>query len=156
MIRHWSAWDEGKVSHLFVADSKTGEAKDLTPGLDVNTPPAPFGGSNDYAWSPDGKELAYTAEPLKDLAWSTNTDVWSVPVDGGGSKNLTARNLGADAQPVYSPDGKWIAYVRQTKAGFEADQWVLSLYNRASHDHFELTRPLDQPVLAFAWSPDQP
>src|SRR5262249_28735604 len=60
MIRHWSAWDEGKRSHLFVCDAKTGEAKDLTPKLEVNTPPAPFGGSNDYDWSPDGKELAFT------------------------------------------------------------------------------------------------
>ena len=66
MIRHWDKWDEGKRSHLFVADAKTGEAKDLTPKLEVNTPPAPFGGSYDYAWSPDGKELAFTAEPLKD------------------------------------------------------------------------------------------
>ena len=49
MIRHWQAWDEGKRSHLFVCDAKTGGSKDLTPKLDVNTPPGPFGGSNDYA-----------------------------------------------------------------------------------------------------------
>ena len=54
MIRHWNAWNEGKRSHLFVADVATGEAVDLTPNLEVNTPPAPFGGSGDYAWSPDG------------------------------------------------------------------------------------------------------
>ena len=65
MIRHWNAWDEGKRSHLFVADAHTGEASDLTPKLEVNTPPAPFGGSSDYAWSPDGKELAFTAEPVE-------------------------------------------------------------------------------------------
>src|SRR5262249_45593591 len=53
MIRHWNAWNEGKRSHLFVADAKSGEARDLTPKLEVNTPPAPFGSSTDYAWSPD-------------------------------------------------------------------------------------------------------
>ena len=84
------AWDEGKRSHLFVADAQTGEAKDLTPKLEVNTPPAPFGGSSDYAWSPDGKELAFTAEPAQDAAWSTNTDIWTVPVEGGEPKNITA------------------------------------------------------------------
>jgi Tol biopolymer transport system component len=108
MIRHWNAWDEGKRSHLFVTDGKTGEAKDLTPKLEVNTPPAPFGGSSDYAWSPDGKELAFTAEPAQGAAWSTNTDVWVVPADGGEPKNLTESNKGADGQPAYSPDGTWI------------------------------------------------
>ena len=86
MIRHWNAWDEGKRSHLFVADAATGEARDLTPKLEVNTPPAPFGGSTDYAWSPDGKELAFTAEPVKDHAWSTNTDIWTVAGRGGRAR----------------------------------------------------------------------
>ena len=109
MIRHWNAWDEGKRSHLFVADAQSGEAHDLTPKLEVNTPPAPFGGSSDYAWSPDGTELAFTAEPSEGAAWSTNTDIWTVPVQGGELKNITAGNLGADAQPAYSPHGKWLA-----------------------------------------------
>ncbi len=113
MIRHWTAWDEGKRSHLFVADAQTGEAKDLTPKLEVNTPPAPFGGSSDYAWSPDGKELAFTAEPTENAAWSTNTDIWTVAAEGGEPRNVTAGNAGADAQPAYSPEGDWLAYVSQ-------------------------------------------
>ena len=127
MIRHWNAWDEGKRSHLFVADAHTGEAHDLTPKLEVNTPPAPFGGSSDYAWSADGTELAFTAEPLEGVAWSTNTDIWTVPAQGGEPTNLTASNAGADAQPVYSPYGEWLAYVSQARAGFESDQWVLKV-----------------------------
>ena len=67
MIRHWNAWDEGKRSHLFVADATSRRGEGPDPKLEVNTPPAPFGGSTDYAWSPDGKELAFTAEPVKDL-----------------------------------------------------------------------------------------
>ena len=146
MIRHWNAWDEGKRSHLFVADAQTGEAKDLTPKLEVNTPPAPFGGSSDYAWSPDGKELAFTAEPAQDAAWSTNTDIWTVPVDGGEPKNLTAGNKGADAQPAYSPDGDWLAYVSQARAGFESDQWVLKVLCRSTSASYELTKALDRPI----------
>jgi dipeptidyl aminopeptidase/acylaminoacyl peptidase len=156
MIRHWKSWDEGKRSHLFVADARTGEARDLTPKLEVNTPPAPFGGSSDYAWAPDGKELAFTAEPLHDAAWSTNTDIWTVPEEGGEPKNITASNRGADAQPAYSPDGRWIALVRQTRVGFESDLWVLALLDRQSGKVTELTRSLDRPVQSFAWDPSNP
>ena len=151
MIRHWSAWDEGKRSHLFICDAATGASKDLTPKLNVNAPPGPFGGSNDYAWSPNGKELAFTAEPMTDGAWSTNTDIWTVAADGGEPKNLTASNQGADAQPSYSPDGQLLAYVRQARAGFEADLWVLTVRDRrgattAFPDLF------DRPIQSFSWS----
>lgn len=152
MIRHWNAWDEGKRSHLFVADAVSGEAKDLTPKLEVNTPPAPFGGSNDYAFSPDGKELAFTAEPVKDLAWSTNTDIWTVPVEGGAPRNVTAANLGADAQPSYSPDGKRFAWVSQGRAGFEADLWVLNVRSRDGGEVEYESSKLDRPVLSYTWA----
>jgi dipeptidyl aminopeptidase/acylaminoacyl peptidase len=151
MIRHWNEWDDGKRSHLFVADARTGEFKDLTPQLEVNTPPAPFGGSSDYAWSPDGKELAFTAEPAQDAAWSTNTDVWTIPLEGGGPKNVTAANKGADAQPAYSPDGRWLAFVSQARPGFESDQWVLKLLARSTQTSNELTQALDRPVQSFAF-----
>jgi dipeptidyl aminopeptidase/acylaminoacyl peptidase len=156
MIRHWNAWDEGKRSHLFFASAQSGEAKDLTPKLEVNTPPAPFGGSTDYAWSPDGMELAFTAEPDRDAAWSTNTDIWVVPTDGSEPKNLTEANKGADGQPAYSPDGTWLAYVSQARTGFESDQWVLKVRYRATGAGAELTKSLDRPVQSFAWGPKPP
>ncbi len=157
MIRHWNAWDEGKRSHLFVVDVKTGDVKDLTPKLEVNTPPAPFGGSSDYAWSPDGNELAFTAEPVRDLAWSTNTDIWVVPASGGEPRNLTEANKGADGQPAYSHDGAWLGYVSQARAGFESDLWVLKVLDRKTSASYELTKTLDRPVQSFAWSakPDE-
>ncbi|MFI5456946.1 MAG: alpha/beta fold hydrolase [Isosphaerales bacterium] len=155
MIRHWKTWDEGKRSHLFVADARSGEARDLTPKLEVNTPPAPFGGSSDYAWAPDGKELAFTAEPVQDAAWSTNTDIWTIPVDGGEPKNITAGNRGADAQPAYSPDGRWIAFVRQARPGFESDLWVLTILDRTNQTSYEHTKSLDRPIQSFSWGPKQ-
>jgi dipeptidyl aminopeptidase/acylaminoacyl peptidase len=161
MIRHWSTWDEGKRSHLFVADARTGEAHDLIPKWTANVPPGPFGGSNDYAFSPDGAELAFTSEPLKDFAWSTNTDIWTIPATGGESKNITADNLGADGQPSYSPDGKYLAYVRQVTPQYEADLWVLTLLERSTGKVQELTRGADDPdlqrkfpsypVLSYTW-----
>ncbi|MBV8232273.1 MAG: S9 family peptidase [Planctomycetaceae bacterium] len=151
MIRHWDAWDEGKRKHLFVADVSTGEAKDLTPKLEVNTPPAPFGGSSDYAFAPDGTELAFTAEPIEDPAWSTNTDIWTAPVGGGEPKNLTVENKGADAQPAYSPDGTRIAYVSQARAGFESDLWVLKVRDRETGTTIDVSSHLDRPVQSFVW-----
>jgi dipeptidyl aminopeptidase/acylaminoacyl peptidase len=160
MIRHWDRWDEGKRSHLFVVDAKTGEAKDLTPDLKVNTPPAPFGGSSDYAFSPDGQEVAYTAEPQENPAWSTNTDVWVVPVTGGEPRNVTRKNRAADAQPSYSPDGTWLAFVSQARPGFESDCWKLNLLPRNPEGPLQpVAHQLDRPVQSYAWrrpDPDEP
>jgi len=151
MIRHWNAWDEGKKSHLFVADVASGQATDLTPKLEVNTPPSPFGGSGDYAWSHDGASLAFVAEPLKDHAWSTNSDIWLVPASGGEAKNLTESNPAADGQPLFSPDGKHLAYVSQSRPGFESDLWVLRVRDLASGETIDVSSNLDRPVQGFAW-----
>jgi len=151
MVRHWDQWDDGKRSHLFVADVATGKARDLSPKFAVNIPPAPFGGSSDYAFSPNGNELAFTAEPSRDLAWSTNTDVWIVSAAGNEPQNLTVDNPGADAQPSYSPDGDYLAYLSQARAGFEADRWVLKVRNRDSGESSEVTDRIDRSVQSFAW-----
>jgi dipeptidyl aminopeptidase/acylaminoacyl peptidase len=151
MVRHWDRWDDGKRSHLFVVDVATGKARDLTPKFAVNVPPAPFGGSSDYAFAPLGNELAFTAEPIKDLAWSTNTDVWIVSTSGGEPQNVTEENPGADAQPSYSPDGEYLAYVSQDRAGFEADRWVLRVRDRDDGVTTDVTGNLDRPVQSFLW-----
>ena len=151
MVRHWDEWDDGKRSHLFVVEVASGQVKDLTPKFDANIPPAPFGGSADYAFSPNGKELAFTAEPLKDMAWSTNTDIWIVSVTGNEPLNLTDDNPGADAQPAYSPDGDYLAFVSQARAGFEADRWVLKVRDRSDGETTEVTANIDRSVQSFAW-----
>src|SRR5262249_29607313 len=61
--------------------------------------------------------------PERDEAWSTNYDLWRVPVAGGKAENLTADNEAADGAPRFSPDGKWLSYRAQKTAGFEADRW---------------------------------
>ena len=88
-----------------------------------DVPSKPFGDDSEYAFSPDGGTVYFDARIAgKTEPWSTNFDVYSVAADGSGEpKNLTRDNLAADAQPTYSPDGKSLAYVRQSRAGFEAD-----------------------------------
>ena len=152
MIRHWTTWDEGKRSHLFAVDAKTGALVDLTADFKVNVPPAPFGGSSDYAVSPDGAEVAFTAEPLENHAWSTNSDIWVAPIKGGPARNLTAANKAADAQPSYSPDGKYLGFLTQARPGFEADQWVFTTLERATGTVAKVTAAIDRTIQAYSWT----
>lgn len=133
LYRHWNAWDDATRSHLFVANVGDITVTDLVPGAEYDVPPGPFGGSEGYAWSPDGRELAYAAKAAsRDAAWSTDVNVYTVPAAGGASRVVTAANRGADGNPVYSPDGRWLAWLSQARAGFEADRWRLMLMDRAT------------------------
>lgn len=154
MIRHWDRWDDGKRSHVFVVDVATGEARDLTPGQAVNAPPAPFGGSSDYTFTPDSRSVVFTSEPTKDMAWSTNTDLILVPFAVKvEAVNLTGGNPGADNSPAFSPGGT-LAYLSQARGGFEADQWVLKTLDMKSGKTTDLSSKLDRPVQSFQWAGD--
>lgn len=154
MFRHWNAWDEGTRSHLFVV-GLTGDAKDLVPGAKYDVPPGPFGGSEGYNWSPDGREIAYTAKDQgRADAWSTDVNVYTVSSNGATPSVITAKNKGADQNPVYSPDGRWIAYASQARAGFESDRWRLMVYERATGNARELLPAWDRNADSYFWSPD--
>jgi dipeptidyl aminopeptidase/acylaminoacyl peptidase len=150
--RIWNHWKDGKRSHLFVMPSAGGAAIDLTPG-DYDTPPIDLGGNWDYAFSPDGKEMAFTRNTDPMIAISTNNDIFVVPVTGGTPKRIT-ENPACDSQPLYSPDGKYIAYRAMKRAGFEADQNNLMLYERATGKTTSLTESFDYSVNDVVWTPD--
>jgi dipeptidyl aminopeptidase/acylaminoacyl peptidase len=155
LFRHWTAWDNGQRSHLFVVALDGAPPKDLVPGARYDVPPGPFGGSEGYAWSPDGNELAYTAKDQgRADAWSTDLNLYTVPAAGGRSVVITAANRGADQNPVYSPDGRFIAYASQARAGFESDRWRLMLYSRADRAARELLTTWDRNADAYFWAPD--
>ena len=155
LYRHWTHWNEGKRSHLFViAADGSGAAKDLTEGANYDVPPDQRGEANDINFSPDSKEICFTAVTDKVEATSTNGDLFIVPVSGGETKRITTQP-GFDGNPVYSPDGKYIAYHAQLTAGYEADRWRVMLYDRATGKSENLTETsFDRSAGNLAWSPD--
>jgi dipeptidyl aminopeptidase/acylaminoacyl peptidase len=154
LYRHWTHWNEGKRSHLFaVAADGSAAPRDLTAGADYDIPPDERGGPGDIAFSPDGKELCFTAVTDKMEAISTNADLFLVPVAGGEAKRITTQP-GFDGNPVYSPDGKFIAYHAQLTGGNEADRWRVLLYDRAAGRIENLTETFDRNAEELAWSPD--
>jgi len=165
LYRHWKTYSTAKRSHLFVqpvnADgTPSGKAYDITPG-DHDVPPFSMGGSDMYAWSPDGKEVAYTSNIDEVGATSTNNEIFIVPMqrmqEAGGGTQATkiSTSPGSDSTPRYSPDGKYIAYLSQARAGYESDRFRLMLYERSTGTITELTKGFDRWVGSFTWGRDE-
>ncbi|HKG93535.1 MAG TPA: S9 family peptidase [Gemmatimonadaceae bacterium] len=157
MYRHWNAWDEGTRSHLFVVSPDGGAPRDLVPGARYDVPPGPFGGSEGYAFAQDGQTLAFTAKDAgREEAWSTDANVYLVSAGMGtqAPTPITAENKGADQNPVFSPDGRWIAYASQRRAGFESDRWRLMLYDRNARSSRELLPSWDRNADAYVFAGD--
>jgi len=174
MFRHWTSYFDGKYSHLFIVPTGTcvvgsgpgpGDVeatvasvpgacvpRDLTPGAH-DVPPFSLGGQDQYSFSPDGKEVAYTSNIDEVQATSTNSDIFTVPVAGGAPKKITT-NPGSDSTPLYSPDGKYIAYRAQLRGGYESDRFRLMLYERSTGKITDMTPNFDRWVDSMAWSPD--
>ncbi len=131
-----------------------GTPRDLTPGADYDVPPFSLGGPDAIAFSPDGKELCFTANADKDEARSTNAELFVVPVDGSSEPKRITTNPAYDGGPIYSPNGRFIVYRAQVKAGYESDRWRLMLYERASGHHINLTENFDRSPEGYAWSAD--
>jgi dipeptidyl aminopeptidase/acylaminoacyl peptidase len=170
LYRHWNAYKEGKRTHLFRVQApgpgdwggppikSQGQPLvlptsywDLTPG-DYDAPVFSLGGQDDYAFSPDGQEICYASNHDPEPAISTNNDLWIAPVNGGTAKDITAENKAADNTPLYSPDGKYIAYRAQQRPGYESDRWRLMLYDRKTEKSTDLTSSFDHWVGSFAWT----
>jgi dipeptidyl aminopeptidase/acylaminoacyl peptidase len=155
LYRHWNEWWDGKRSHLFVTAVDGGGApRDLTAGANYDVPPFNEGAPEAIAFSPDGKELCFTANTDKEEALSTNGDLFTVAVSGASEPQRITTNPGNDWGPAYSPDGKWIAYRAQMLAGAEADRWRLMLYDRQGGKSSNRTEEFDRSVESYEWAPD--
>ena len=150
LFRHWDTWDEGKRNHLFAWAPGDAAPVDLMAGLDADSPVKPFGGDEQLAISPDGREVVFAARlRTADAAWTTDINLYAVPADGSAAPRLlTGDNKALDDNPVFSPDGRTLAYLAMSRPGYEADRKRIILMDRATG-----TRR----VLANAWdrSPDE-
>jgi dipeptidyl aminopeptidase/acylaminoacyl peptidase len=175
--RHWNAFTEFKRSHLFVIPAEAtveagvspatspesqptrlplqksaDEPRDLTAG-DHDVPPFSLGGQDMYDISPDGQEVAYTSNIDEVEATSTNNEIFIVPMAGGTPKKIST-SPGSDTTPLYSPDGKYLAWRSQARAGFEADKWRLLVQDRQSGKARDLTEKFDRSIGSFTWMSD--
>lgn len=159
MYRHWNDWRGSKISHLFLHNLKNKNFIDVNLKSKFDVPPIALGSSNDYSFSSDGKEIAFTMNTSDFLATSTDNDVFVISLEAINKGNLSSyvkisTSLGNDNQPIFSPDGKYIAFCSMERAGFEADKQRIMLYNRTLGINVDLTTNFDISVGEIIWSND--
>ena len=158
--RHWDSWADGTRNHLFALGVEAalagGAPTPLTPGFDGDVPGKPFGGEDDFVITPDGKSVIFSAKIAgKSEAWSTNFDLFQVPLAGGAAPvNLTPGNPAVDAAPTLSPDGRTLAWLAMKRPGFEADRYGIQVRDLASGRTRELAPGWDRSAEGLKWSPD--
>ena len=156
-FRHWDKWNNGKVNHIFVASlaDASGKAEDLLDGKAYNTPQVPFGGSEDFIFSPDSKSILYVTKEKtgKEYAQSTNTDIFKYDLRTKETVNLTSGMLGYDVSPKFSPDGSRLAFLSMKRDGYEADKNDIIVMDVSNGYKFNLTAAWDETVDGdFRWS----
>ena len=160
LVRHWDTWADGTRSVLFsqaldAQGTANGKPVVLSAPLDGDVPSKPTGGNEEYAFSADGSTVAFQIRVAgREEAWSTNFDLYQVAASGGTPRNLTGSNPAWDGQPVFSPDGKTLAYVAMTRPGFEADRFALKLLDLGTGAIRELAADWDRSVSGLAWTAD--
>ncbi len=152
-IRHWDTWCDGRRSHIFVMPIEGGTAVDIMKGMDADSPVKPFGGSEEFTFTPDGKAIVFTAANSgKAEAWSTNFDLFLAPVDGSLTPQcLTEANQAWDTGPLFSPDGKTLAYRAMKRPNFEADRYYIKLRTWPGGNERILAEQWDHSPGTIAW-----
>lgn len=157
--RHWDYFNEGKYNHVFVVNvsDKADSAKDLLEGKMWDSPQRPFGGAEDFIWSPDSAQLLYVTKPKsgKEYSTSTNTDIFAYDLASGTTKNLTESNKGYDVNPKFSLDGKSLLWQSMARDGYEADKNDVKIMDWKSGKTTNLTAGWDESVSGDVfWSGD--
>ncbi|MGD8500794.1 MAG: hypothetical protein PVJ86_09115, partial [Phycisphaerales bacterium] len=155
-VRHWDTWKDGRRSHLFVMPAAGGEAVDVMHDMDADTPSKPFGGPEEITFTPDGKGIIFSARDVgPEEPWSTDFDLYLAPVDGSERpKCLTEKNKAWDTHPVFSPDGKTLAYLAMARPGYESDRLRIVLRRWPGSVERVLTENWDRRPSSFCFSAD--
>lgn len=155
LFRYWDRWlTDGQVPVLFAIDVASGQHRNLLAGLHIHLVPT-TASEDDFDIAPDGSEICFVADSSKEFGREFNTDLYVLSLRGKPQlRNLTADNLGNDFCPRYSPDGNFLAYLRQTTRYFYADRQRLMLYDRKTHQHREITAQFDRSCVNPLWTPD--
>jgi dipeptidyl aminopeptidase/acylaminoacyl peptidase len=155
LYRHWTSWKDGTVTHVLLADAESGSVRDLTPGS-FDWPPFSLGGPPSYAFSPDSRELALMSNHDPVPASSTNADIWLLDLTSRDARprNITESNKAFDGSPKYSPDGRFIAYRRQSVPAFESGLFQLALYDRKNGTSQVISQQFNNWIDDFDWSAD--
>jgi dipeptidyl aminopeptidase/acylaminoacyl peptidase len=155
LYRHWNAFTGDKRSHLFLLDVASGGIRDLNPNDTHDVPPFSLGGGGGFAFAPDSKELAFTENLDPEPAISTNADIFTLDLTAANAKPVkVSTSPGGDFNPAYSPDGKYLAWRSQARAGYESDKFRLVLFDRAAKTIKDLLSDFDRWVDEFAWVPE--
>lgn len=151
-VRHWDTWADGRRNTLFVAPLPAAKAaavkgaSAISATLAGDAPSKPFGGNDDFTWSPDGKSVVAAIRVAgKQEPWSTNFDLYRLDAEGKQAPvNLTAANPAWDAGPVFSADGKTLYYRAMKRPGFEADRFGLMAMDVATGKTREIAPKWDR------------
>lgn len=157
--RHWDYFNEGKYNHVFVVNtsSSVDSAKDLLEGKTWDSPQRPFGGAEDFVFSPDSSKLLYVTKPKsgKEYSTSTNTDIFAYDLASATTKNLTEGMMGYDVNPKFSPDGKWLLWQSMEHEGYEADKNDIVVMDWKTGAKSNMTGNWDESVTGTTfWSSD--
>ncbi|MFZ1519272.1 MAG: S9 family peptidase [Ignavibacteriaceae bacterium] len=153
LFRHWTDYKGEKESYLVLFDTRENKYQTII-NSDVLSGTYMLGGGPKYAFSPDSRVLTYVATPEKNIANSTNTDIYLMPLGGNNAVNITLANDAWDGSPVYSQDGNYIAYKTHTIPGFEADRFRVAVYNTKTLQSETLTESFDYTTDNLSWSAD--
>ncbi len=157
LVRHWDKWGDGLRSHLFVGDFSSDEIVDVTLGWDADVPSVPFGGVEEYSFSADNNQIYFVSKKQGNKqAWSTNFDIFQVDLSkkNAAAVNLTSDNIAWDTRPIVTSDGKYLAYLAMSVAGYESDKFSIKLLNLESGETLNLSANWDRSVEEMVFTHD--